>query len=154
MSWTIGGQHVLDDRGTAGADCGQRDGKELARRVDIWSRRTGIDATGGISVSYHHRNGVRALLVIGTPDVDVPEQKSKLDALIEALPENSPFAPSPRAQELLLGYFGKSAAKPSHVMVVNLDYKNAVTTALLGPGQWRSCTHRRPSGMLSLEASR
>ncbi len=52
----------------------------------------------------------------------------------ESLPENSPFVPSPRAQELLLGYFGKTAAKPTHVMVVNLDYKNPVTTALLGPG--------------------
>ena len=52
----------------------------------------------------------------------------------EALPKASPFAPSPERQEILLGYFGKSAKSPTHVAVVNLDYKKAVTTMLVGPG--------------------
>jgi len=52
----------------------------------------------------------------------------------EALPEGSPFVPSPKSQEVLLGYFGKSARQPTHVVVVNLDYRNAVTTTLVGPG--------------------
>jgi hypothetical protein len=51
----------------------------------------------------------------------------------QALPKGSPFAPSPQSQEILLGYFGKSAGKPTHVVVVNLNYKNAVTTTLVGP---------------------
>lgn len=53
----------------------------------------------------------------------------------EALPSNSPFAPIPKTQEILLGYFGKSAAKPTHVVVVNLDYKKTVTTTLACPGE-------------------
>ncbi len=51
----------------------------------------------------------------------------------EALPAGSPFAPSPRSQEVLLGYFGKSA--PTHAVLVNLDYRKAVTTELVGPGR-------------------
>ncbi len=34
---------------------------------------------------------------------------------------------------MLLGYFGKSG-KPSHVVVVNLDYGKAATTTVVGPG--------------------
>ena len=52
----------------------------------------------------------------------------------QALPEGSPFVPSPRKQQVLLGYFGKSAGHPTHVVVMNLDYKQAVTTTLVGPG--------------------
>ena len=52
----------------------------------------------------------------------------------QALPKASTFVPSPLPQELLLGYFGKSAKKPTHVVVVNLNYKKAVTTTLIGPG--------------------
>jgi len=52
----------------------------------------------------------------------------------EALPQKSAFTPDPPNQEVLLGYFGKSADRPTHVVVVNLDYKNAVTTTLTGPG--------------------
>ena len=50
------------------------------------------------------------------------------------LPKDSRFAPEVLPQEILLGYFGKSARRPSHLVVVNLDYKNAVTTTLAGPG--------------------
>jgi hypothetical protein len=52
----------------------------------------------------------------------------------QALPKGSPFAPSPQSQEILLGYFGKSASHPTHVLAVNLNYKEAVTTTLVGPG--------------------
>ena len=69
----------------------------------------------------------------------------------DALPGGSPFVIDPplpskpyentdlslRNEEpiegMLLGYFG-SAAEPTHVLVVNLDYANAVETELVGPG--------------------
>ena len=50
------------------------------------------------------------------------------------LPPKSTFSPDPASQEVLLGCFGKSASRPTHVVVVNLDYKNAMTTTLIGPG--------------------
>lgn len=52
----------------------------------------------------------------------------------QALPDKSPFVPSPKTQEVLLGYFGKTADRPTHVVVVNLDYKNGSAIALSGPG--------------------
>lgn len=52
----------------------------------------------------------------------------------QALPPKGAFAPEPASQEVLLGYFGKSAGHPTHVVVVNLDYKKAATTTLVGPG--------------------
>ena len=52
----------------------------------------------------------------------------------QALPQKAVFVPEPRSQEVMLGYFGKSAGRPTHVVVVNLDYKNAVTTTLASPG--------------------
>ena len=52
----------------------------------------------------------------------------------QALPPGSRFLPEPPAQELLLGYFGKSARRPTHVVVVNLDYRKAASTTLTGPG--------------------
>ena len=71
----------------------------------------------------------------------------------EALPADSPFRVEPTlapvafdppkpvegllltkpVEGLLLGYFG-STGKPTHVLVVNLDYTNAVETDLVGPG--------------------
>lgn len=51
----------------------------------------------------------------------------------EPLPPASRFAPEPASQDVLLGYFGKSAKRPTHVMVVNLNYKNAVPVTLNGP---------------------
>lgn len=52
----------------------------------------------------------------------------------QALPPKSDFVLDPASQEVLLGYFGKSAGQPTHVVVVNLDYKKATTTTLVGPG--------------------
>ncbi len=52
----------------------------------------------------------------------------------EPLPASAVFAPEPKSQEVLLGCFGRSRNKPTHVVVVNLDYKNALTTTLVGPG--------------------
>lgn len=52
----------------------------------------------------------------------------------QALPPKSVFVPEPASQEVLFGYFGKSARRPTHVVVVNLDYKGAATTTLVGPG--------------------
>ena len=62
----------------------------------------------------------------------------------EVLPAKAPFrfdpplaplayAPPERVRGLLLGYFG-TADKPSHVVVVNLDYKAEATVVLAGPG--------------------
>ncbi|HNY25849.1 MAG TPA: hypothetical protein PKH31_00565, partial [Candidatus Sumerlaeota bacterium] len=51
----------------------------------------------------------------------------------EPLPPASRFAPEPASQDVLLGYFGTSAKRPTHVMVVNLNYKNAVPVTLNGP---------------------
>jgi hypothetical protein len=69
----------------------------------------------------------------------------------QALPAGSPFtidpAPPTRAYDnpdwslrnekpiegMLLGYFGRSD-RPTHVLVVNLDYQHAVTTSLVGSG--------------------
>lgn len=52
----------------------------------------------------------------------------------QPLPAKAAFAPEPKSQELLIGYFGRSNRQPTHAVVVNLDYKNAVTTTLAGPG--------------------
>ena len=35
---------------------------------------------------------------------------------------------------MLLGYFGRSVGRPTHVVVVNLNYKQPVTAKLAGPG--------------------
>lgn len=51
-----------------------------------------------------------------------------------ALPKDSLFKVEPLPQEILLGTFGKSAKKPGHVVVVNLNYKSVVTTTVTGPG--------------------
>jgi len=50
-----------------------------------------------------------------------------------ALPADSPFKVD-NSHNLLLGCFGKSAKQISHVLVVNLDYKNPLTTTITGPG--------------------
>jgi hypothetical protein len=62
----------------------------------------------------------------------------------EPLPQDAPFRldppvpplaykPPERVRGVLLGYFGK-ASKPSHVVVVNLDYKAEAVLTLAGPG--------------------
>jgi hypothetical protein len=52
----------------------------------------------------------------------------------QPLPPKSVFVPDPASQEVLLGCFGQSADRPTHVVVANLDYKHAATTTLVGPG--------------------
>jgi hypothetical protein len=58
----------------------------------------------------------------------------------QELPQNAPFHLTfsgdnhMPADGMLLGYFGKSG-KPTHVLVVNLDYHNAVTTTVVGPAK-------------------
>jgi len=49
------------------------------------------------------------------------------------LPKGSPFKVG-NTHDLLLGCFGKSAKQISHVLVVNLDYRNPVTTVITGSG--------------------
>lgn len=61
------------------------------------------------------------------------------------LPKDAPFFVEPAVAStsyakdepmrgLILGYFG-AAEKPSHVVVVNLDYRSDVKTTLVGPGR-------------------
>ena len=45
-----------------------------------------------------------------------------------------PYHPPERVRGFLLGYFG-AGDKPSHAVVVNLDYKTPATVALIGPGR-------------------
>jgi hypothetical protein len=50
-----------------------------------------------------------------------------------------PYQPPQPIQGFLLGYFGRPGEKPessqpTHVVAVNLDYKQSVTTAVVGPG--------------------
>lgn len=52
----------------------------------------------------------------------------------EPLPAKSAFVPDPASQNLLLGYFGATADRPTHVLVVNLDYTHAANVKLNGPG--------------------
>ena len=62
----------------------------------------------------------------------------------EPLPKDAPFRldppvaplaykPPERVRGALLGYFGK-ATEPSHVVVVNLDYRANAVLTLAGPG--------------------
>jgi hypothetical protein len=44
------------------------------------------------------------------------------------------YNPSQPVEGLLLGYFGE-VGSPSHVLVVNLDYKQNATRTIVGPGQ-------------------
>lgn len=70
----------------------------------------------------------------------------------QPLPPGSAFVPDPPAQDVLLGCFGKSDDNPTHVVVVNLDYRQAATTVLTGPGpmeQFHAPTrswHTEPEG--------
>ncbi len=43
------------------------------------------------------------------------------------------YQPPERVRGMLIGYFG-AAEKPTHAVVVNLDYKAEVTTSVVGPG--------------------
>ena len=64
----------------------------------------------------------------------------------EAVPDGFPFRLEPAVpatqyeppqplQGMLLGAFGPARGKPTHLVVVNLDYRNDVTTTLVGPGR-------------------
>jgi hypothetical protein len=57
-------------------------------------------------------------------------------ALFQFDPVVAPLAYSPpeRVRGFLLGYFGADGKPPSHVVVVNLDYKAEATVVLTGPG--------------------
>jgi len=55
---------------------------------------------------------------------------------LEPQPEPSVFEPPKPVKGFLLGCFGE-ANRPTHVLVVNLDHKNAVETTLVGPGAMR-----------------
>ena len=44
-----------------------------------------------------------------------------------------PLVKSDKAKGILLGYFG-SGDDPTHVLVVNLDYRVGITTTVVGPG--------------------
>ncbi len=44
------------------------------------------------------------------------------------------YKPPEPVEGLLFGYFGKTDS-PSHVLVVNLDYRQNVTKTLVGPDQ-------------------
>ena len=70
----------------------------------------------------------------------------------QALPEQAPFRldltakgndPLP-ADGMLLGYFGKPG-QPTHALVVNLDYRNPVTTTVTGPGRLEVFDAVRPA---------
>ncbi|WP_156512944.1 hypothetical protein [Planctomyces sp. SH-PL62] len=52
----------------------------------------------------------------------------------EPLPAGSAFTPEPSSRDWLLGYFGSSVGTPTHVLVVNLNYKARTRVALNGPG--------------------
>lgn len=52
-----------------------------------------------------------------------------------ALPQDSPFRPDDPSQNILLGYFGKNSKSATHVLVVNLDYRNSVSTDIVCPRQ-------------------
>jgi hypothetical protein len=59
----------------------------------------------------------------------------RLDPPVSAMP----FAPMKPVKGMLLSFFGSAGkanepAKPTHVLVVNLDYRADVATALVGPG--------------------
>ena len=54
------------------------------------------------------------------------------------LPNHTDFTVAPpvaadKAKGILLGYFG-SGDDPTHVLVVNLDYRVGITTTVVGPG--------------------
>jgi len=110
----------------------------------------GIALADGTPTSIYH-----ALKTLNREFVAIARQLQPLESLAVyhagmtpagavPLPEDAPFRldptiapmaykPPERARGVLLGYFGK-ASRPSHVVVVNLDYKTEATVVLVGPG--------------------
>lgn len=79
-----------------------------------------------------------------------------------ALPVQAPFrlnlAVDGNSPGMLLGYFGKpgntgKSVQPTHAFVVNLDYRNEVTTTIIGPGQLEvfDAMHRVWKGTTNLQ---
>lgn len=56
---------------------------------------------------------------------------------LDPLPSESEFKLHEPVKGMVLGFFGRpgTKTKPSHVVVVNLDYKKAATATLVGPGR-------------------
>lgn len=82
----------------------------------------------------------------------------------EELPPDSPFALDPPVGRvaytppeplhgMLLGYFGESA-DPTHVLVVNLDYRRSTTTTVRGRGPLEIFSARREKWQPSSEGAR
>ncbi len=53
----------------------------------------------------------------------------------EPLPANCAFRPESSGSDVLLGLFGSRAGRPTHALVVNLDYKQSRQITLQGPGR-------------------
>lgn len=51
----------------------------------------------------------------------------------KVMPDDSAFRPTPANERVMLGLFGKTEAQATHVVVVNLDYKNASVIHFAGP---------------------
>ncbi len=119
--------------------------------VYCWPGHTGgIALADGTPTPIYH-----ALKTLNSEFVAIAEELQPLESLAayhagmtpegaEPLPETAPFrfdrllpvsdAQSPeRVRGALLGYFGKPG-RPSHVVVVNLDYKSESAFTLVGPG--------------------
>jgi len=104
----------------------------------------GIAAADGSPTALYH-----ALKVLNPQFVAVTKELQPLRSLAiyhtsmkepgcEPLPVNAPFHPDPlpprdEKRGLMLGYFGKDQ-KPTHVLLVNLDYRREVEPTLVGPG--------------------
>lgn len=72
-----------------------------------------------------------------------------------ALPEDAPFGMCEMSEQpVLFGYFGKPGGPPTHVVVVNLDYKSNGIVRVMAPGEmdvfnpakgtWRPLHERQP----------
>ena len=53
---------------------------------------------------------------------------------LEPAPPAKDYAPPAPIEGMVIGAFGPAKGKPTHVVVVNLDYKQSATTILVGPG--------------------
>jgi len=119
--------------------------------VYCWPRHTGgIALPDGTPTPIYH-----ALKTLNREFVAVAGELQSLESLAayhagmrpegaESLPADAPFRLDPplapmeaepleRVRGALLGYFG-SPGRPSHVVVVNLDYKSEAVFTLVGPG--------------------
>jgi len=63
------------------------------------------------------------------------------------------YTPPEPLQGMLLGYFGRSS-EPTHVVVVNLDYRRSTTTTLVGPGRLEVFNASRRAWLPASDGSR